>query len=91
MLDTNETWIYTCKTTIQVSTGSVATAKGNANGFTALAYGFANVLVAAPELPNTGFPSSTGNTSWSTIVLSGIILVLAVSLIAVLRKNKKLV
>ena len=57
LLDPSESWIYTCKTNIKVSTRNTATAKGEANGLIALDYAFANVLVSAPGLPNTGFPS----------------------------------
>jgi uncharacterized repeat protein (TIGR01451 family) len=56
LLDPGETWTYTCKTNISVSTRNIATAEGTANGFTALDYAFATVLVSAPGLPNTGFP-----------------------------------
>ena len=87
-LDVNETWIYSCKTNVQVSTGSVATVKGDANGFTANAYAFVNVLVSAPDLPSTGFTPE--GMSWTTAILLGIIVVLAVSLI-VSRKKQNLV
>jgi hypothetical protein len=59
LLDTNESWIYSCKQNIKVSTGNVATVKGNANGFTAIAYAFVNVLVAVPELPTNTSVSVT--------------------------------
>jgi len=56
LLDPSETWIYTCSTNVPVSTMDMATAQGSANGFTALGYAFATVLVADPGFPNTGFP-----------------------------------
>jgi len=55
LLDPGETWTYTCQTNVPVSTMNTATASGTANGFTAIAYAFATVLVSAPSLPNTGF------------------------------------
>lgn len=65
LLDLNETWIYTCKTNVLTSTRNVAMARGRANGFTALSYAFANVLVSAPGLPGAGF--SLTNPELSTI------------------------
>jgi peptidoglycan hydrolase-like protein with peptidoglycan-binding domain len=56
LLDPGESWAYTCQTNILFSTTNIATAEGTANGFTALDYAFATVLVSAPGLPNTGFP-----------------------------------
>lgn len=56
LLETNETWIYTCSAAVPVSTRNIATAAGTANGIVALGYAFATVLVATPGLPNTGFP-----------------------------------
>jgi uncharacterized repeat protein (TIGR01451 family) len=88
LLDTNESWIYTCKQNIKVSTGNVATAKGNANGLTALAYAFANVLVAVPSLPKTGFGPEGITISWITIVLAIAVIVLSIWLSVVLKKGK---
>jgi hypothetical protein len=56
LLDPGESWAYSCRTDVPVSTRNIATVTGKANGFTALGYAFATVLVAAPGLPNTGFP-----------------------------------
>jgi hypothetical protein len=56
LLDPGESWVYTCRTNVSVSTRNTATAIGKANGFTALGYAFATVLVSVPGLPNTGFP-----------------------------------
>jgi hypothetical protein len=54
LLDPGETWTYTCQTNVPVSAVNIAAVKGSANGFTAIGYSFATVLVFAPELPNTG-------------------------------------
>ena len=65
LLDPSEKWMYTCRTNVLTSTRNVAAAEGKANGLTALSYAFANVLVSAPGLPNTGF--DLANTELSTI------------------------
>ncbi len=88
LLDTNETWTYTCKTNVKVSTGSVATVKGDANGLTAMAYAFTNVLVAAPSLPNTAFGPEGLTISWLDITLALAVIILAVWLTMVLKKRK---
>ena len=61
LLEPSETWTYTCQTHISASTRNTATALGTANGLTAVAYAFANVLVSAPGLPNTGLPPRDSN------------------------------
>jgi len=61
MLDPGESWLFTCRMNISVSTRNIATARGSANGFTALGYAFATVLVSSPSLPNTGFPPEEGS------------------------------
>ena len=86
MLDLSETWTYTCETNVPVSTMDTATAQGSANGFTALGYAFATVLVATPGLPNTGFPPATG--TWSAAVFAGVLIVLAGWLVVALKKRK---
>lgn len=72
LLEPGESWSYTCRTNVPVSTMNVATAEGKANGFTALGYAFATVLVATPGLPNTGFPLDGKSVSWGIVILSGI-------------------
>lgn len=62
LLDTGESWTYTCRTHISASTRNTATAEGRANGFIALDYAFATVLVGSPGFPNTGLPPQ-GNDS----------------------------
>jgi len=56
LLDLTESWIYTCRANVPISTRNVATAKGTANGLVNIGYAFATVLVSAPSFPNTGFP-----------------------------------
>ena len=73
LLDPGEIWVYSCRTFVQVSTRNVATAEGHANGFTALGYAFATVLVSAPNLPNTGLPpGGPEGTLWDAAMLIAI-------------------
>ncbi|MDD4530215.1 MAG: hypothetical protein PHO80_01535, partial [Candidatus Gracilibacteria bacterium] len=88
LLDINETWIYACKTKVSVSTRNTATVTGTANGFTALGYAFANVLVASPSLPNTGIYSEETDNSLNIAIFSNIIILISISLVVVFRKQK---
>jgi uncharacterized repeat protein (TIGR01451 family) len=45
-LDVNETWTYTCKADLDVTTKNTVTATGNANNETAIDYAFVTVVVA---------------------------------------------
>ncbi|MGC9968935.1 MAG: ice-binding family protein [Minisyncoccia bacterium] len=87
LLDPGETWTYTCKTNVTASTRNVAAAEGKANGFTALGYAFATVLVSAPGLPNTGLPPGGNSVPWNIVTLVGILMVIAISLVVVLKKR----
>ncbi len=57
-LDTNETWTYTCKTTLLQNTTNTATATGTANGIAVKDLARSTVLVYVPGLPKTGYPPS---------------------------------
>jgi uncharacterized repeat protein (TIGR01451 family) len=72
LLDTSETWTYTCSTRIATSTMNTATAEGTANGLTAVSYAFATVLVAVPGLPNTGFPPEGNIIAWIALMVVGL-------------------
>ena len=50
LLQTNEAWIYTSKMTLNATTTNTATAKGNANGMTAIDVAFATVVLT-PAVP----------------------------------------
>ncbi len=88
LLDVFETWVYNCKTRVQVSTSGVANATGNANGFKAVAYSFVNVLVDVPALPNTGVGIDGVTLSWFTILLIVVIAFLSSWLYMLLNKTK---
>jgi uncharacterized repeat protein (TIGR01451 family) len=88
VLDPGETWMYNCGSNVPVSTTNIATAKGSANGMTAISYAFSTVLVAAPGLPNTGFPPRDAGIPWGIIALAGIGISASVSLIVVLKRRR---
>lgn len=85
LLDANESWTYTCRANITVSTRNVATAEGRANGFNALGYAFANVYVAVapdpiiPSLPNTGYPPENNNAPWGYVIYIGLATIFVLS------------
>lgn len=56
LLDTTETWTYTCQTNLTATTTNTAVATGEGNGFSVRDFAVATVVVAAavPALPNTG-------------------------------------
>lgn len=83
LLDTDEVWSYLCKTNISVSTMNIATAEGVANGFIAIDYAFATVLVSSPGFPNSGF-----GMKWDTIIMLVLILLVPSTVLLVLRKTK---
>ena len=84
LLDPGEIWIYTCRTKILASTKNTATVEGQANGFTARGYAFANVFVDIPGLPNTGFLGK--NTLWN-ILLTAFFMSVSVFLIFFIKKR----
>lgn len=57
LLESSETWSFTCQSNLTATTTNVGTASGEANGLTATDFAIATVTVAAalPALPNTGF------------------------------------
>ncbi len=88
LLESNESWSFTCVTNLTQTTTNIGTAKGSANGLTATDNAFVTVVVNSPSLPNTGLIPELNDTSWAVIVLAGVILALIVSLTLVLRKHK---
>ncbi len=86
LLDPGEAWTYACTANVAVSTRNVATAAGQANGFTAIGYAFATVLVAVPGLPNTGFPPEISVTLQDVLVL---VCLLAISAFLLYITRKK--
>jgi hypothetical protein len=75
LLETNETWSFTCKSNLTATTTNTATASGEANGLIAKDFAIATVTVAAPvpKLPNTGFTPDGKNTPWGLVTLLSVI------------------
>lgn len=85
LLDTNETFQFTCQTNLTKTTTNTGTATGHANGFTSVDYSSATVIVAAPGLPNTGFSSESGRN------ISIFVGLLAVSIFYYIARRKQTV
>lgn len=88
-LDTSETWIYTCQSTLAQSTTNTAIATGWANGISATDFAITTVLVASPGLPNTGFPLEAGAISLDTILLGLILVIVVTTLVVTLRRRER--
>lgn len=74
LLESNETWTFTCQTNLTQTTTNTGTAEGSANGLTARDFALATVVVAidpgssntsTPGLPNTGFASEAKSSLWN--------------------------
>jgi hypothetical protein len=92
LLESNETWIFTCKTNLTQTTTNTGTAQGSANGLIARDFSIATVVVAdivlakiIPALPATGVATDSSN-SWN-IVISTVILTGLFSLYLIRRKG----
>lgn len=59
LLESNESWSFTCKTSLTKTTTNIGMAIGHANGLTAVDLSPATVAVEAPGLPNTGLVGMT--------------------------------
>lgn len=81
LLESNESWSFTCQTQITQTTTNIATAEGSANGLTAIDFSPATVAVISPTLPNTGISPN----AWNVIIPS----ILALVLLAVYTARKK--
>jgi len=94
LLETNETWNYTCQQNVTETTLNTATATGHANGLTVSDQAFAEVVVSPdlapssnpiPTLPNTGSGSSNNPFNW-IVLLSGMF-VIGTILFALTHRN----
>ncbi len=72
LLDSNELWLFTCKTNLTQTTTNTAIASGEANGLIATDFALATVVVAVPKLPNTGLPPEERSIPWNIIIASGV-------------------
>lgn len=86
LLESNETWQFTCKTNLKKTTTNIGTAQGSANGLTVRDFSIVTVVVAAvvPKLPNTGFAP----TILTSVILAGMLLLASISLVVILKKRK---
>jgi uncharacterized repeat protein (TIGR01451 family) len=77
LLESNESWSFTCKSKLTKTTTNTATASGEANGLTAKDFAIATVVVTnVPGLPKTGFgPENniSNSISWNIILPAGIL------------------
>ncbi|MFA6000017.1 MAG: ice-binding family protein [Candidatus Paceibacterota bacterium] len=73
LLESNETWSFTCKSRLYTTTTNIGTARGYANGLMATDLALATVVVYIPKLPTTGFPTKETDTM---IVVASIVIVL---------------
>ena len=87
LLESNETWTFTCKSRLTKTTTNTATASGTANGLTAKDFAIATVVVSTPGLPKTGFPPKENNASWIMIISAGVLGILISFYLA--RKKQK--
>ena len=85
LLESNETWSFTCVSNLKQTTTNIGTATGSANGMTARDFAIATVVVAVPGLPNTGFAPGDKNIPLGIAVLSAIF---AVSILFFTRRKK---
>jgi hypothetical protein len=78
LLESNETWTFTCRTNLTQTTTNTGTAEGSANGLTAIDFSAATVVVSpavTPSLPSTGFAPEEKSTPWNIAVLAGLLAV----------------
>lgn len=91
-LESEEIWTYVCESDLKVTTTNTVTASADANGITARDFAIAHVVVAnaapvvVPALPNAGIPPEEKSSPWN-IILSGIFIITAVSMVLVLKKR----
>ena len=84
MLESNETWTYTCTTKLTKTTTNTAIASGEANGLETRDFAIATVVVAnvVPKLPNTGIGSDVNNTPRNLAIVLGLFTISALAYIA---------
>ncbi len=88
LLESNESWSFTCQTNLTQTTTNTGTATGYANGLSAVDLSLATVLVVSPKLPNTGIGPNENNSFWNIVVLAGTLAIVSIFTFVVLRKRK---
>jgi len=81
LLESNETWTFTCQTKLTKTTTNTGTAVGSANGLTARDFAIATVVVAAPGFPDAGFPPTANSAQQGMFILAVIFLLVSISLV----------
>lgn len=76
ILESNETWTFTCQTNLNQTTLNTGTAEGSGSGLTATDSSSVTVVVSTPGLPNTGFPFQGESSLQNIIILTGIFIIL---------------
>ncbi len=85
LLAPNETWTYTCRTRVAVTTTNTAIATGWANGLSVRDFAIATVVVSIPGLPATGLPPFT--IPWN-IILGVVVMLASCTIVFFLIKRK---
>lgn len=86
LLQTTETWTYTCRANLTATMTNTAIATGEGNGYTVRDIAIATVVVAAavPALPNAGFGPTEMNMLWALLASGASV----ASLLFILRKKQ---
>lgn len=85
MLDTNETWTYSCQMNLSTTTTNTSRVEGTANGLTAVDFSLATVVVNPPKLSNAGIPPIEKSITWYIIL--GVFLTVFASVIVIKKRT----
>jgi len=92
MMESGETWTYSCQQNLKTTTMNIAIAKGSANGLTVADVAVASVVLSpallpsTPKLPNTGFNPGDKFMNWM-VVFAGIFVGAALLFAVTQRKH----
>lgn len=86
LLESSETWKYSCQTRISVTTRNTVVVTAEANGLVVTDSAIADVFVGTPGLPNTGLPPEK-HIPWSIVLGTGLVLILTSALFFFKRKK----
>jgi hypothetical protein len=87
LLESSETWSFTCQSNITQTTTNTGVAQGAANGLTATDFALATVVVNPPKLPSTGIPPAEKTTTWYIIIILGVLLTVSASVIVIKKRS----
>ena len=80
LLESNESWSFTCQSNLTQTTINTATVAGSANGLTARDFALATVVVASPKLPATGITPDNKSIPWNIVIPAGILMLILTAL-----------